>query len=125
MAIKLFVGGLAFSTSNESLRSAFAAVGSVESASVVTDRDTGQSRGFGFVEMATSEDADQAISKLNNTNLEGRNIKVEKANSPGGGRSGGGGGRWAAKKAARSAMSASLSAAAMGAICGSMRRLSR
>src|SRR2546423_11915715 len=93
MAIKLFVGGLAFSTSNESLRSAFAAVGSVESASVVTDRDTGQSRGFGFVEMATSEDADQAISKLNNTNLEGRNIKVEKANSPGGGRSGGGGGR--------------------------------
>jgi RNA recognition motif-containing protein len=98
MAIKLFVGGLAFSTSNESLRSAFAAVGSVESASVVTDRDTGQSRGFGFVEMATSEDADQAITKLNNTNLEGRNIKVEKANSPGGGRSGGGGGggrgRW-------------------------------
>src|SRR5205823_1940165 len=94
MAIKLFVGGLAFSTSNVSLRSAFAAVGSVESASVVTDRDTGQSRGFGFVAMATSEDADQAIGKLNNTNLEGRNIKVEKATSPGdGGRSGGGGGR--------------------------------
>jgi len=61
----------------------------------VTDRDTGQSRGFGFVEMATSEDAEQAISKLNNTVLEGRSIKVEKANAPGGGRSGGGGrGRW-------------------------------
>ena len=95
MAIKLFVGGLAFSTSTECLRSAFAAIGSVESASVVTDRDTGQSRGFGFVEMATSEDAEQAISKLNNTVLEGRSIKVEKANAPGGGRSGGGGrGRW-------------------------------
>src|SRR2546423_6948868 len=92
MAIKLFVGGLAFSASTESLRSAFAAIGSVESASVVTDRDTGQSRGFGFVEMATSEDAEQAISKLNNTVLEGRSIKVEKANAPGGGRSGGGGG---------------------------------
>jgi len=94
MAIKLFVGGLAFATSTETLRSAFAAVGSVESASVVTDRDTGQSRGFGFVEMATSEDADQAISKLNNTVLEGRSIKVEKANSPGGGGRSGGRGRW-------------------------------
>jgi RNA recognition motif-containing protein len=99
MAVKLFVGGLAFSTSTESLRAAFAAVGSVESASVVTDRDTGQSRGFGFVEMATPEDAEQAISKFNNTVFEGRNIKVEKANAPsGGGRAGGsragGRGRW-------------------------------
>jgi RNA recognition motif-containing protein len=96
MAVKLFVGGLAFSTSTETLRAAFAACGSVESASVVTDRDTGQSRGFGFVEMATTEDADQAISKLNNTVFEGRNIKVEKAKaagSGGGSRGGGGGGR--------------------------------
>jgi RNA recognition motif-containing protein len=99
MAIKLFVGGLAFSTSTESLRAAFAAVGPVESASVVTDRDTGQSRGFGFVEMATPEDADQAISTLNNTVFEGRSIKVEKAKAPGSGGGGGGSrstgrGRW-------------------------------
>jgi RNA recognition motif-containing protein len=98
MSVKLFVGGLAFSTSTENLRAAFAAVGAVESAAVVTDRDTGQSRGFGFVEMATSEDADQAISRLNNPVFEGRNIKVEKANAPGGGsRPGGrvaGRGRW-------------------------------
>src|SRR5256712_2343387 len=98
MAVKLFVGGLSFSTSNERLREAFAAVGSVESASVVTDRDTGRSRGFGFVEMATPEEAEQAISRLNGTSLDGRTIQVEKAKAPGSGgggdrRGGGGGGR--------------------------------
>jgi RNA recognition motif-containing protein len=98
MAVKLFVGGLAFSTSNERLREAFAAAGSVESASVVTDRDTGRSRGFGFVEMATPEEAEQAISRLNGTSLDGRTIQVEKAKAPGAGgggdrRGGGGGGR--------------------------------
>src|SRR6058998_3268481 len=98
MAVKLFVGGLSFSTSNERLREAFAAVGSVESASVVTDRDTGRSRGFGFVEMATPEEAEQAISRLNGTSLDGRTIQVEKAKAPGAGgggdrRGGGGGGR--------------------------------
>ena len=98
MAVKLFVGGLSFSTSNERLREAFAATGSVESASVVTDRDTGRSRGFGFVEMATPEEAEQAISRLNGTNLDGRTIQVEKAKAPGTGgggdrRGGGGGGR--------------------------------
>ena len=99
MAVKLFVGGLSFSTSNERLREAFAAVGSVESASVVTDRDTGRSRGFGFVEMATPEEAEQAISRLNGTNLDGRTIQVEKTKAPGTGggggdrRGGGGGGR--------------------------------
>ena len=96
MAVKLFVGGLAFSTSNERLREAFAAAGSVESASVVTDRDTGRSRGFGFVEMATPEEAEQAISRLNGTSLDGRTIQVEKAKAPGAGggdRRGGGGGR--------------------------------
>jgi len=97
MAVKLFVGGLSFSTSNERLREAFAAVGSVESASVVTDRDTGRSRGFGFVEMATPEEAEQAISRLNGTNLDGRTIQVEKAKAPGSGggdrRGGAGGGR--------------------------------
>ncbi|MEK7701261.1 MAG: RNA-binding protein [candidate division NC10 bacterium] len=95
MAIKLFVGGLSFSTSNERLREAFAACGAVESASVVTDRDTGRSRGFGFVEMATPEEAEQAISKLNGTSLDGRTIQVEKAKAPGsgGGARPGGGGR--------------------------------
>jgi cold-inducible RNA-binding protein len=95
MAQKLFIGGLAFSTSTERLREVFAAAGQVESAAVVTDRDTGRSRGFGFVEMATPEDAEQAISKLNGTSVDGRTIQVERAKSPGGGggdRRGGGGG---------------------------------
>jgi len=93
MAVKLFVGGLSFSTSTDRLRETFAAIGAVESASVVTDRDTGRSRGFGFVEMATPEEAEQAISKLNGTTLDGRTIQVEKAKAPGsgGGRPGGGG----------------------------------
>jgi hypothetical protein len=90
MAVKLFVGGLSYSTSTESLRDAFAAVGTVESATIVTDRDTGRSRGFGFVEMATGEDADQAVSRLNGSSLDGRTIKVEKATGAG---PGGGGGR--------------------------------
>jgi RNA recognition motif-containing protein len=90
MAVKLFVGGLSYSTSTDSLRGAFAAVGTVESATIVTDRDTGRSRGFGFVEMATDEDADQAVSRLNGSSLDGRTIKVEKAtgSGPGGGRGG-------------------------------------
>jgi RNA recognition motif-containing protein len=96
MAVKLFVGGLSFSTSSDRLREIFAGVGSVESASVVTDRDTGRSRGFGFVEMATPEEAEQAISRLNGTSLDGRTIQVEKAKAPGtggGDRRGAGGGR--------------------------------
>ena len=95
MAVKLFVGGLSFSTSNERLREVFAAVGAVESASVVTDRDTGRSRGFGFVEMATPEEAEQAISRLNGSSLDGRTIQVEKAKTPGagGGERRGGAGR--------------------------------
>src|SRR5438309_11482927 len=91
MAEKLFVGGLSFSTTTARLEEAFAACGNVESASVVTARDTGRSRGFGFVEMTTNEEAEQAISKLNGTSLDGRTIQVEKAKSPGAG--GGGGGR--------------------------------
>jgi len=98
MAQKLFIGGLPFSTSSERLREVFAQAGVVESAQVVTDRDTGRSRGFGFVEMATPEEADQAISRFNGTNLDGRSIQVEKAKAPGSGgggdrRGGGGGGR--------------------------------
>ncbi len=106
MAHKLFIGGLAFSTSNDRLREVFAQAGAVESASVVTDRDTGQSRGFGFVEMASAEDAAEAVKKFNGKDVDGRTLKVEVANSTGAGgsRSGGGygnrggsggrGGRW-------------------------------
>jgi cold-inducible RNA-binding protein len=90
MAQKLFVGGLPFSTSNDQLRDLFAEVGEVASATVVTDRDTGRSRGFGFVEMATNEGAEEAISRFNGRDYEGRRLQVEKAKSPAGG---GGGGR--------------------------------
>ena len=90
MAHKLFVGGLPFSTSEERLREVFAQAGTVESAVVVTDRGTGRSRGFGFVEMSTSEEADQAVSKLNGKDLDGRQLKVERAKASDGGAGGGG-----------------------------------
>jgi RNA recognition motif-containing protein len=95
MAHKLFIGGIAFSTSTERLRALFAEVGTVESATVVTDRDTGQSRGFGFVEMATADEANQAVTRLNGHQLEGRQLKVELAKPSGGGpRRSSSGGRW-------------------------------
>ncbi len=79
MPVKLFVGGLSFSTSNESLHAAFARFGAVTSAIVMTDRATGRSRGFGFVEMATDPEAERAISSLNGSQLDGRMIRVDKA----------------------------------------------
>jgi RNA recognition motif-containing protein len=91
MAVKLFVGGLSFSTSSARLRDTFAGIGEVESAEVVTDRDTGRSRGFGFVEMATAEAANEAVRSLNGSELDGRQIKVEMAaGGAGGGRRGSG-----------------------------------
>jgi len=94
MAHKLFIGGLSFSTTEDRLRELFAGAGTVESAAVVTDRDTGRSRGFGFVEMATAEDAAEAVKKFNGQNVDGRTLKVERANPSGsGGGRGGGGGR--------------------------------
>ncbi len=96
MAQKLFIGGLPFSTSTEALRELFNQVEGVETVTVVTDRDTGQSRGFGFVEMATSEAANAAVQKFNGYSLGGRTLKVEvsKPSAPrgddGGSRSGGG-----------------------------------
>jgi len=93
MAQKLFIGGLSFSTSNERLREVFAQAGVVESAAVVTDRETGRSRGFGFVEMATADEADAAVKKFNGQELDGRTLKVELAKPAGlggGARSGGG-----------------------------------
>jgi cold-inducible RNA-binding protein len=79
MGVKLFVGGLSFTTTNESLRQAFARHGTVQSAMVMTDRETQRSRGFGFVEMATPEEAETAISALNGTLLDGRTIRVDRA----------------------------------------------
>ncbi len=92
MSVKLYVGNLSFSVSDEDLRSHFSQAGSVESANIVQDRDTGRSRGFGFVEMATQEDAAAAIEKFNGTDFEGRNIVVNEAR-PREERGGGGGGR--------------------------------
>src|SRR5256885_5012837 len=93
MPVKLFVGGLSFTTSNDSLRAAFARYGVVASAAVMTDRGTGRSRGFGFVEMATTEEAERALGGLNGANLDGRAIRVDKATPRGSGpRPGGFGG---------------------------------
>src|SRR5919199_624687 len=85
MSVKLFVGGLSFSTSSEGLRGAFARFGEVMSAAVMTDRETGRSRGFGFVEMATTEESEKAISNLNGHTLDGRMIRVDKATPRGAG----------------------------------------
>ncbi len=93
MAKKLFVGGLSWDTNDNSLRDAFAVHGEITEAKVITDRDTGRSRGFGFVTFAKDEDAKTAISKLDGTSLDGKTIKVNEAQerSPRpGGRSGGG-----------------------------------
>ena len=95
MAIKLFVGGLSFSTSTDRLREVFAGVGAVESASVVTDRDTGRSRGFAFVTMSSEADARRAIQELHGKDLDGRPLRVDEAaeRAPRGGGGGGGRGR--------------------------------
>ena len=89
MASKLYVGGLAYSTTSESLREYFAQCGTVESATVITDRLSGASRGFGFVEMATETEAKEAIAKLNDQPFEGRKLMVNVAKAPGSGPSGG------------------------------------
>lgn len=79
MAKKLFVGGLAWATTDESLSAIFAKAGTVTSANVVKDRYTGKSRGFGFVEMSNDEEADKAIAELNGQALDGRTISVSEA----------------------------------------------
>ena len=101
MPSKLYVGNLAFTVSNDDLHELFSQAGQVQSATVVTDKFSGQSRGFGFVEMTTSEEAANAIRQFNDSELKGRNIKVNEAkpreSSFGGGNrgrnSGGGAGR--------------------------------
>ena len=90
MAQKLFIGGLSFSTSSERLREVFAQAGVVQSAQIVVDRQTGHSRGFGFVEMATAEAAEAAVKKFDGHELDGRRLTVQPAKSAGpGDRSGG------------------------------------
>jgi cold-inducible RNA-binding protein len=102
MGNKLYVGSLPYSTTEQQLTELFSQHGSVQSAKVMTDRFTGQSRGFAFVEMATSEEAQKAIAALHGTELDGRTLVVNEARPQEkrsfGGRSGGGGGgdrgRW-------------------------------
>jgi RNA recognition motif-containing protein len=94
--MKLYVGNLSFQTSSSDLQDLFAQAGTVESASVVEDRDTGRSRGFGFVEMATKEEGEAAISQFNGREMGGRALNVNEAKpreDRGGNRGGGGFGR--------------------------------
>jgi len=111
MSKKLYVGGLSWDTDDSGLRTAFETHGDIEEAKVITDRDTGRSRGFGFVTFSENEAADTAIEAMNGTELDGRSLNVNEAQdrkSGGGGRGGfggrgggggrrdggGGGGRW-------------------------------
>ena len=98
MSMKLYVGNLSFQTSSEDLQQLFAQAGTVESASVVEDRDTGRSRGFGFVEMSSKEEGEAAIAQFNGKEVNGRALNVNEAKprenrSGGGGRGGFGGNR--------------------------------
>ncbi len=79
MGKKLFVGGLSWDTTDAGLRTAFASYGEITEAKVITERDTGRYRGFGFVTFARDEDATTAISKMDGTSLDGRTIKVNEA----------------------------------------------
>jgi RNA recognition motif-containing protein len=92
MSTKLYVGNISFNTTNQDLNDMFGEVGTVESANVVEDRETGRSRGFGFVEMASKADAENAIAQLNGKEVDGRALKVNEA-KPREDRGGGGGGR--------------------------------
>ncbi|MFN2456291.1 MAG: RNA recognition motif domain-containing protein [Pyrinomonadaceae bacterium] len=97
MSMKLYVGNLSFQTSNEDLQQLFSQAGTVESASVVEDRETGRSRGFGFVEMSSKEEGEAAIQQFNEKEVNGRSLTVNEAKprenrSGGGGRGGYGGG---------------------------------
>ncbi|KAH7510905.1 hypothetical protein ACOSP7_006406 [Xanthoceras sorbifolium] len=96
MSSKLFVGGLSYSTDDQSLREAFAGFGDVTEARIITDRDTGRSRGFGFVNFSSEDSANSALSSMDGQELNGRNIRVsfanERTSAPRSFGSGGGGG---------------------------------
>jgi len=92
---KLYIGNLPYSLNDDGLRSIFEECGSVASAVVILDRDTGRSRGFGFVEFNEDNEADAAIEKMNGLDMDGRSLVVNEARSrEGGSRGGGGGGGW-------------------------------
>ncbi|MEO8041665.1 MAG: RNA-binding protein, partial [Acidobacteriota bacterium] len=91
MSTKLYVGNLSFNTSSQDLETMFAEAGTVQSANIVEDRETGRSRGFGFVEMSSKEEAQTAITNFDGKELDGRSLKVNEA-KPRENRSGGGGG---------------------------------
>ena len=97
--MKLYVGNLSFSTSEQGLTELFSEIGPVSSANIIEDRETGRSRGFGFVEMTNQQDGENAIAQLNGKEVDGRQLKVNEAKpqndrgGSGGGYGGGGGGR--------------------------------
>lgn len=91
MSTKLFIGGLAWHTDDATLRQKFEEFGQVEEAVVVKDRDTGRSRGFGFVRFSQESEADNAMQNMNNVEFDGRTIRVDKASDRSGGGGGGGG----------------------------------
>ena len=99
MGKKLYVGNLPFTVTDESLSAKFSTIGSVDSAKIIMDRDSGRSKGFGFVEMTNDEEADKAVNELNGADFDGRALKVSEARPQeergggGGGRGFGGGGR--------------------------------
>ena len=91
--MKLYVGNLSFNTTNQDLTELFGTIGTVNSANIIEDRETGRSRGFGFVEMASQADGENAIAQLNGKEVDGRTLKVNEAKpqtNGGGGRGGGG-----------------------------------
>lgn len=93
MGKKLYIGNLSFTATEQELHEYFAQAGAVESATIVKDRDTGRSRGFGFVEMASDDDAQKAIETLDGKEFKGRALKVNEAKAREEGGGGGGGGR--------------------------------
>ena len=92
MGKKLYVGNLPFTIDDQQLHQAFSSYGQVMSAKVIMDRDSGRSKGFGFVEMATDEEAQNAMGSMNGTQLGGRDVSVSEARDPGPRTGGGGGG---------------------------------
>ena len=100
---KLFVGGLSWGTTDEGLHGAFSRFGEIVEAKVITDRETGRSRGFGFVTFANDEGATSAISEMDGADLDGRTIKVNEAEDKGprGGGGGGGGGGYGGGRGGR------------------------
>jgi RNA recognition motif-containing protein len=91
--MKLYVGNISFNTTNQDLNDLFGSVGTVTSANIIEDRETGRSRGFGFVEMSSQEEGEKAISELNGKEIDGRQLKVNEAKPRDSNGGGGGGGR--------------------------------